>query len=81
MHGKSMVALVAFQRSPRCLPGDAVGVQNKTQFDKRALRRQHRFAGRGGGCVRRGGTGARRGPSLWRRMVAVPRMMTKRGSG
>jgi glutathione S-transferase len=21
------------------------------------------------------------GPSLWRRMVAVPRMMTKRGSG
>jgi hypothetical protein len=50
-YGKSMVALVAFDRLPRCCSRYAIGVQNKTQFNERALRRKHQFAGRG----RRGG--------------------------
>ena len=57
-HGKSVVALVVFDRLPRSQPRHAVGVQNKTQFDERALRRQHRFApgsGRGGLLGRPGG--------------------------
>ncbi len=59
-HGKSMFALVAFDRLPCRRPGDAVGVENIPQFDERALRRQHRFARRGGGCLHFGGPGMRR---------------------
>ncbi len=47
--GHSVVALIAFNRLPRCWPRHAIGVQNKTQFNERTLHSQHQFAGRGRG--------------------------------
>jgi len=60
MHGKSVVALVAFNRLPRCCPRHAIGLQNKTQFNERALRRQYQFAGRGRRGSLYGGSSRRR---------------------